>query len=645
MSRWQLRAVLLYSHDSRRRDIFFDLNAVNIVVGRSGSGKSALCEIIDYCFGSGECHIPGVVREASSWAAMLLANDSTQVFIARRIPPVDQLSSEDTYLSFGSHVDLPATEEGLTGTTNVSTMLRRLEQLIGIGNAVTEAFGAPRPIRKVTARNVTPFLLQSDDVIINKTVLLRGAQDDHRFSIMDTFPYFLGTVDESLIAKEQELRRVTAQAVAEERRMTQRDRLRDTAALSLRGIAAEAQHVGLLDLSVSDVSIDMLRKSLERIADWVPPADGDEGTDRLSQLGAQEKRLRTQRAEMLAEMEELRDAYREASTFVTTAERQQRRLQVVDLFHVNGGPTEVCPVCANPLMKNTDTLANVRAAYRDLQSQLRSAERERPQIDSYIATLQGRIDATSSQVAIVRAQLAAIQRESEAIQQQLDLTQRRMRVAGRVSYYLEVAEDTEAPSSTDHLRNLEARIAELREELDNSNKLDRLIDAQQQVALSATEILNNLPFTAIYPQRTVYLNTRDLSAGILTAHRRIPMRDIGSDENYLSLHVAVSLGLHRYFKIHERPVPGFLVFDQLSRPFYPPDEMPGVITTRSDAERGELRSYFDLLFAEVASQRDLQIIVLEHAYFADDKRFIKAVGDRFFEDEKLIPADWPMASA
>ena len=53
------------------------------------------------------------------------------------------------------------------------------------------------------SRNITPFLLQDDDVIINKTVLLRGAQDDRRQSIIDTFPYFLGTVDESLIAKEQ----------------------------------------------------------------------------------------------------------------------------------------------------------------------------------------------------------------------------------------------------------------------------------------------------------------------------------------------------------------------------------------------------------------------------------------------------------
>src|ERR1051326_7058739 len=127
-------------------------------------------------------------------------------------------------------------------------MLRRLQQLIGTGNAVTATVCANRPVRKVTARNLTPFLLQSDDVIINKTVLFRGAQDEHRFSIIDTFPYFLGAVDESLIEKEQDLRRLTAQAAAEERRIAQRDRLRDKAALSLRGIATEAQQVGLLDL-------------------------------------------------------------------------------------------------------------------------------------------------------------------------------------------------------------------------------------------------------------------------------------------------------------------------------------------------------------------------------------------------------------
>ena len=122
------------------------------------------------------------------------------------------------------------------------------------------------------------------------------------------------------------------------------------------------------------------------------------------------------------------------------------------------------------------------------------------------------------------------------------------------------------------------------------------------------------------------------------------MRDIGSDENYLSIHVSVLLSLHRFFKLHNRPVPGFIVFDQLSRPFYPPDKMPGIVETRSDGERVELKKYFDVLFGEVEQESDFQIIVLEHAFFADDERYVRAVGGRSLEGQKLIPADWPLST-
>src|ERR1035437_7717818 len=99
MSRWQIKAIYLFSHDSRRRDIYFDLNSVNIVTGSSGSGKSALCEILDYCVGSSSCHIPGIVRDATSWVAILLSNGKTEAFIARREPPPDQLSTDEVSLS------------------------------------------------------------------------------------------------------------------------------------------------------------------------------------------------------------------------------------------------------------------------------------------------------------------------------------------------------------------------------------------------------------------------------------------------------------------------------------------------------------------------------------------------------------------
>jgi hypothetical protein len=556
------------------------------------------------------------------------------------MPPPDQLSSDEIFITFGAALEVPASGSALQRTTNTGTLLRQLEQLIGIGNVRTEVFGANRRSNRISARSVVPFILQSDDVIINKTVLFRGGQDDRRDSIIDSFPYFLGVTDEATIGKEQELRRLTGLRAAEERRIALADRQRDVLALSLRSIATEAQNVGLVDLPVQDASVEHLRAALQSVADWRPDQEAG-GNDRLTELTEYERRLRNERGRVLAEIGELREAFREASQFVTTTERQQRRLQVVDLFGPGDAPVETCPVCSNRIMQHTETLARVRAAYRHLQLQLRTAERERPQIDDYISTLQTRIDGLSSELQIVTAQLRAVIRESGSIQENLDLNQRRMRVVGRVSYYLEIADEVEAPPSTANLDALNLRIAELQEELDAANKLDRLQDAQRQVGMSADDILEHLPFASPYPERSVYLNTRDLTTGVLTEQRRISMRDIGSDENYLSLHMSIALGLQRYFKLHDRPVPGVVVFDQLSRPFYPPDQRPEIVSTHTDADRGALRQYFDVLFKEVTVQKDLQIIVLEHAFFADDDRFVKAVGPRYLDPERLIPEGWP----
>jgi hypothetical protein len=286
----------------------------------------------------------------------------------------------------------------------------------------------------------------------------------------------------------------------------------------------------------------------------------------------------------------------------------------------------------------------LHATYRELQTQLTNAQRERPQIDNYIAGLQNNIDELTGQLNTVKAQIRGTLNEAGAVQERLSLTQRKLRVAGRVSYFLEQVEHAERPVSYAKRDDLRRQVATLQESADVQSKLDRIQDAQQEIGISADSILDELPFPASYPKRRVFLNVRELTTGIVTEQRRVQMRDIGSDENYLSIHVSVLLSLHRFFKLHSRPVPGFIVFDQLSRPFYPPDKMPGIVETRSDGERVELKKYFDVLFNEIEQQSDFQIIVLEHAFFADDERYVRAVGGRSFEGHKLIPADWPLST-
>ena len=69
----QILDIVLYSHDGRRRELSLTPGKVNIITGASKTGKSALVDIVDYCFGAGECNVPeGPIRRCVSWFGVRL---------------------------------------------------------------------------------------------------------------------------------------------------------------------------------------------------------------------------------------------------------------------------------------------------------------------------------------------------------------------------------------------------------------------------------------------------------------------------------------------------------------------------------------------------------------------------------------------
>lgn len=65
------------------------------------------------------------------------------------------------------------------------------------------------------------------------------------------------------------------------------------------------------------------------------------------------------------------------------------------------------------------------------------------------------------------------------------------------------------------------------------------------------------------------ITTSDVA--IIEANSQAVLRlpDARSDENYLAIHAALSFALQKYLGEINVPVPAFLVFDQISRPYYP----------------------------------------------------------------------------
>ncbi len=53
-----IREIILYSYTGEIRRISFKVNGLNIVTGRSSTGKSALSDIVEYCMGRSTFNIP-----------------------------------------------------------------------------------------------------------------------------------------------------------------------------------------------------------------------------------------------------------------------------------------------------------------------------------------------------------------------------------------------------------------------------------------------------------------------------------------------------------------------------------------------------------------------------------------------------------
>ncbi|MDX4950548.1 hypothetical protein [Proteus mirabilis] len=102
--------------------IFFEKNKVNIIHGISGTGKSSVISIIDYCLGSSKCAIPvGIIRESVAWFGIKVNIKGHKRLIACRTPDNKSVSKE-FYLSIYSD----ETPSELAATDNLITFKKNL---------------------------------------------------------------------------------------------------------------------------------------------------------------------------------------------------------------------------------------------------------------------------------------------------------------------------------------------------------------------------------------------------------------------------------------------------------------------------------------------------------------------------------------
>lgn len=640
----QILDIVVFSHHGQQRVLPLKAGAVNIITGASKTGKSALVDIVDYCFGAGECRVPeGPIRRSVSWFGLRLQLDSGQAFIARRCPDARAISSEDCFVEVGDRVEVPDAG-ALRQTTNTKGLGALLTGWSGIHDNIHDPLpGQTRPALSANVRHALGLCFQPQDEIIRRQQLFHGAADNFfAQALKDTLPYFLGAVDDEFVQKREELRRVREQLRACERQLTELLSLRGSGTSKAATLLAQARDVGLSssDANTWDDTIAALREMSQ-----TPMAEV--GLDHPN--GQEYSRLTAERDQLLDEQRRLRDEIstarafeRDEMGFSREASEQRARLACIGIFS-GSEPGHVCPLCSQDLPDATEVpaVAQIKNALADVSSRLESVIRAAPQVERAIAEIDSRVQRVVVALAKNRAEMEAVRSSSDRLQQIQDETAKRALILGRISLYLESLPDLpDTKALEEQTQRLRDQSAALEEALSDERVRERIDSITSILGRRMTDWARELDLEhSKFPLR---LDIRKLTIVADTADGPVTMDRMGSGENWVGYHLIAHLALHEWFTERGRPVPRFLFLDQPSQVYFPPEkDIDGSMGMVEEDDRQAVVRMFQFVFNVVNELTPgLQVVITEHADIKEDW-YQSAIVERWRGGLKLVPEEWP----
>lgn len=633
----QIRKLILYGKNGKVRSIPFKLGQVNIITGKSKSGKSAIGDIIEYCLGGDSCNIAdGVIRENVSWYGLLLQFEEEQIFVARKNPEPGQQSTSYCYVKRGKVVSMPETNE-FTSNENVAGLEELLSQKVGISeNLNIPSEGQSRNALTANIRHALYYCFQNQDEIAAKNFLFhRQAEDFITQSIKDTMPYFMGIINEDALEKEKERSILKRKIVIEKRRIEEKRMLQGGGIKRGTALLAEAKYVGLLsdDIDIRYDSYDSVYAVLKNINEWSPVSIKNSGMDRLSYLQTELDRCLSELSELDEDIKNAKNFAGESKGFIEEAGHQKLRLSSIGLFEKLDFRPNYCPLCSKEMDSPLPNVEMIKAAINNLNKNIENVEREKPKLRKYIDGLEDNRQKLREQVQRIRDEIDGIYLQNQEANQIKDLNARRAKIVGRISLWLEsVEKDDGLEKRKEEIKKMEERLKELDEYLDKEAIEDRKQSILSRLSIDMTEWAKQLCLE--HSDNPYRLDMNKVTVVVDKEDRPVPLKQMGSGSNWVGIHLITYFALQKFFVKSHRPVPRFLFLDQPSQVYFP---------SELDEKKTDIKmvnKLYDFIIQQISDlSGELQVIIVDHVNL-DNEEFKKRIVEDWWGDNNLVPTEW-----
>ena len=644
----KIRSIHLYAHDGQRRDIVFKVNGLNVITGRSSTGKSALSEIIEYCMGRSSFNVPeGIIRDKVAWFAVIYQFQKEQVMVAKPAPPDDGASCGIVMLRRGCELTVPEFKE-LVVNTDDDSIVDLLSRLLGIPENRTEvAIEHSRNSYAANIKHTFYYLFQKQGLIANKDQLFYRQNEQYQpQAIRDTLPILLGVSSSDRYQLESKLRMAQRDLRIFNKKLEQARDAIDASQEQAISLYSEAKAVGVICNSDENINSNGIIEELRLALFWKPETLPDDDGSRISLLEDEISQLRQDRRDAQARIDAARQFARRAGGYESEAAEQIDRLASIKALPKNPDTGEwQWPFSEPNLSLETPVAVLLLKELESLDKELRVSTGQRPKLEAYLAELTCKVEEIVAHIKQKEVELSAAISANEFIEQMGNRNNAAARTVGRISLFLETLLPNENLARLDLESCLISRKVGLLEGqigADDSN--ERLASILNNISAQVSRYIQK--FNAEFGPYPARLNLSQLTIIFDRPERPVPMSRTGGGENHLAYHLSALLALHLFAAKNNRPIPRFLFIDQPTQVYFPSDQVyrdadGSVQKTEADADLDAVRRLFELLLK--FTQEDVpgfQLIVTEHANLREQWFQDALVEDPWTKPPALVPEDW-----
>lgn len=650
----QIEKLLLYSRTGEVRTVTFRIGELNVVTGDSQTGKSSLTNIFRYCLGAKSPDVPfGPISQTVAWFALIVQIGQERLFVAR--PAADGVSEVTAALLLVAVEDDPAAE-ALEANTTAAELRKYLAAAIGVEeNLNLPSDGQTRAALEAGFKHALYYCFQGQGEMANPEVLFhRQNREFQAQAIRDTLPYFLGAQGLDDLRRRQQLTARRRQLRSAQQALAVSEAEEGIGVDRVSSLLVEAGDAGLIELQSPETlrELDMqggralLKATLDR------PLEPVEFADAGAEFGSVQADLVAQRERAREIIDQLRglDAFGEVAAGYED-ELGEHRARLMSIGLVPDGLHEAaCPICGSELVvePSEPSAGDDHRALSDelgeVTRRLDQAGRDRPRIEKARTDLLEEREAVQARIAELNDTLNALADTSELISRERQRVNIQSYIRGKIAEYLSSApilDSEEIVALRAQVARLQSQIEELEASLDPDALRSRVDSAIARVSRDVTELAQTLGLEHSGDGVRVDIARLTVVADTAEGPAYLDAGQIGSGFNWVGYHLAVYLAFQRFFIANSRPVPRFVLFDQPSQAFFPPDRKTGGdLDELSSTDREHTKDLYRLMYDEVAAHDgQMQLIVLDHADF-DDSWFQDCVVERWRNGEALIPQSW-----